>query len=74
MRKYLVVIERAEDGGWGAYVPDLPGCAACGYAGADDVKAAISEAVDMHLAGMIEDGETIPNPTTEADYVITSAA
>jgi predicted RNase H-like HicB family nuclease len=23
--EYLVIHERAEDGGWGAYLPDLPG-------------------------------------------------
>jgi predicted RNase H-like HicB family nuclease len=26
----MVVIERAEDGGWGAYRPDLPGVVALG--------------------------------------------
>jgi predicted RNase H-like HicB family nuclease len=31
MIEYLVVIEPAEDGtGFGAYVPDLPGCVAAG--------------------------------------------
>ena len=28
--EYLVVIERAEDGSFSAYVPDLPGCVSCG--------------------------------------------
>ena len=27
---YVVVIERAADGSYSAYVPDLPGCVACG--------------------------------------------
>ncbi len=31
MSEYLVIIEPAEDGtGFGAYVPDLPGCVATG--------------------------------------------
>ncbi len=30
MRKYLVVYERAKDGGWGAYLPDLAGVVALG--------------------------------------------
>jgi predicted RNase H-like HicB family nuclease len=25
MSEYLVVYEQADDGGWGAYLPDLPG-------------------------------------------------
>jgi predicted RNase H-like HicB family nuclease len=24
MREYIVIYERAKDGGWGAYAPDLP--------------------------------------------------
>lgn len=74
MRRYAVMIERAEDGSFAGYVPDLPGCAVCGYATADEAKAALAEAVDMHLAGMIEDGEPIPEPTTQADYVTVDAA
>jgi len=27
---YLIVIERADDGGYGAWAPDLPGCVALG--------------------------------------------
>ncbi len=28
MTEYLVIFERADDGGWGAYLPDLPGVVA----------------------------------------------
>ena len=28
--KYVYVIERAADGSYSAYVPDLPGCTTCG--------------------------------------------
>lgn len=74
MRRYMVVIERAEDHSFGGYVPDLPGCGACGYATVAEAKTALAEAVDLHLAGMIEDGEPIPEPTTQADYVTVNAA
>ena len=30
MREYTVIYERAKDGGWGAYVPDLPGLGVVG--------------------------------------------
>jgi predicted RNase H-like HicB family nuclease len=74
MRRYAVVIERAEDGSYGGYVPDLPGCGVCGYASTAEAKAALAEAVDLHLAGMAEDGDAIPEPTTQADYVTVGAA
>ncbi len=45
MRKYLVVYERAEDGGWGAYLPDLGGVVALG-ASRGEVADRIQEALD----------------------------
>lgn len=30
MIRYAVIIEKARDGGYGAYVPDLPGCVGMG--------------------------------------------
>ena len=30
VRNYLATIERAQDGSYSAYVPDLPGCVAVG--------------------------------------------
>jgi predicted RNase H-like HicB family nuclease len=74
MRRYAIVIERADDGQFGAYAPDLPGCAVCGYPTPEAAKSALAEAVEMHLAGLIEDGEPIPEPTTQADYVTVHAA
>jgi predicted RNase H-like HicB family nuclease len=68
-RKYLVIIERADDGKYGAYVPDLPGCAVVGYATPAQARHSIAKAIRMHIEGMIEDGETIPKPITKADYV-----
>ncbi len=72
MRKYLVLIERAADGKYGAHVPDLPGCAVCGYDMPDDARDSIAVAIDMHIKGIIEDGESVPKPVTRGDYVKTS--
>ena len=44
--------------------PDLPGCFSC--AGANDTESALRnarEALGLHLFGMEQDGETIPEPT-----------
>ena len=68
-RKYLVIIEQAADGKYGAYVPDLPGCAVVGYATPAGARRSIGQAIRMHIQGMIEDGDAIPKPTTRGEYV-----
>jgi predicted RNase H-like HicB family nuclease len=70
---YAIIIERAEDGGYGAWCPDLPGCVALG----DTETEAISEmkdAIEFHLEGLRKDGLPIPHPTTVAATVITTDA
>jgi len=70
--KYAVIFEPSEDG-YGAYVPDLPGCVTVGDTLAE-TQANIREAISGHLAVMKEFGETIPQPTTLAQYVEISVA
>jgi predicted RNase H-like HicB family nuclease len=68
--KYAVVIERADDGGYGAWAPDLPGVVAVA-----DTEAAVLEemrrAIEFHLEGLRADGQPIPRPSTVAAAVIT---
>jgi predicted RNase H-like HicB family nuclease len=59
--RYAVVIEKAGNN-FGAYVPDLPGCIATGDTVAE-VEALIREAINLHLEGMREDGQTPPKPS-----------
>jgi len=65
--KYAVVIERG-DSSYGAYVPDLPGCVAVGET-REEAMNLIREAIEFHLEGMKEDGEGLPEPHSEAEYV-----
>lgn len=65
--KYAVVIEKAGSN-YSAYVPDIPGCIATGSTIAE-VEAEIREAIEFHLAGMREDGEPIPEPSSHVEYV-----
>ena len=69
--KYAVVFEKSSTG-YGAYVPDLPGCVATGRT-LPATKRLIQQAIAMHLDGMREDGEQIPQPRTEAEYVTVPA-
>jgi len=65
--RYAMIIEKGERN-FSAYVPDLPGCVATGKT-VEEVKRRMSEAVELHLRGMREDGLPIPEPTRLADYV-----
>jgi predicted RNase H-like HicB family nuclease len=61
--KYLVLIEKGPTS-YGAHVPDLPGCVAVGKT-VEEVERLIREAIEFHIEGMLSDGETIPEPTTQ---------
>jgi predicted RNase H-like HicB family nuclease len=65
--KYGIVIEKGENN-CSAYVPDLPGCVATG-ATVEETKERIADAIRMHLEGMREDGDAIPEPRTVCDCV-----
>jgi predicted RNase H-like HicB family nuclease len=67
---YAVVIERARDGGYGAWSPDLPGCVALGDTEAETLDE-MRRAIEFHLDGLREDGQPIPHPSTVAATVIT---
>ena len=56
--RYLIVIENA-GANYSAYSPDLPGCVATG-ATPEETKARMGEAVEMHLAGLREEGLPVP--------------
>ena len=62
MKHYAVVIEKTGTG-FGAYVPDLPGCVSTGRT-IEETERHIREAIEFHLDGMREDGDPIPEPTT----------
>lgn len=70
--KYMAIIERGPES-WGAYVPDLPGCVAAGET-RDEVIELIREAIEFHIDGLKQDGEPIPEPSSEIEYIDISAA
>jgi predicted RNase H-like HicB family nuclease len=67
VRRYAVVIESGPSN-LSAYVPDLPGCITTGKT-FEEIEQNIREAIELHLEGMMEDGEPIPEPTTSVSYV-----
>ena len=67
MYRFLVVIEKA-DGNYSAYSPDLPGCVAMGDT-REEAEQNMHEAIELHLQGLKEDGLSIPQSTSFAEYV-----
>ena len=67
MKKYAVVIEHGPNN-LSAYVPDFPGCVTTGRT-VEEIEHNIREAMELHLEGMVEDGEPIPEPSTSVSYV-----
>jgi predicted RNase H-like HicB family nuclease len=51
MSEYVVIYEQDSDGGWGAYLPDVPGVVALGES-REEVAAGIQEAIDAYADKM----------------------
>ena len=66
--EYVVIVEQGETG-FGAYVPDLPGCVAVGET-RDETLQLIREALDLHVESLREAREHIPPPTSTAESVV----
>jgi predicted RNase H-like HicB family nuclease len=70
---YLVVIEHTEGTGYSAWVPDLPGVIAAAST-REECEQLIRGAVALHLAGMREDGDPIPEPSAVASTLVSVPA
>lgn len=68
MKDYLVIYERAEDGGWGAHSPDVEGVFAVGRT-REETEARMGEALSAHLAYLRDEGRPVPEPHTAAGHV-----
>jgi predicted RNase H-like HicB family nuclease len=69
---YAVIYAKTRTG-YSAHIPDLPGCIATGQT-LEQTKRRMTEAVALHIQGMQEDGDPIPQPTTIVDNVKVDAA
>jgi predicted RNase H-like HicB family nuclease len=70
MSEYVVIYEQSEDGGWGAYLPDMPGVVALG-ATRSEVAERINEALSAYSADLQERGQSLPEPRHVAGVVAT---
>ena len=68
--RILTVVERAPHN-YAAYAPEVPGCVSTGKTVQETLKN-MQEALQLHLEGMVEDGDELPlsaEPDDEAHFV-----
>ena len=63
MRQYIGLIHKDPGSDYGVSFPDLPGCVTAGL-DLDDARRMAEDALALHLAGMAEDEEPIPEPSS----------
>ena len=62
MAEYIALIHKEKHSSFGASFLDLPGCiSAAGTL--EELRPMIEESLSLHLEGMIEDGEAVPEPS-----------
>ncbi len=62
-KRYLVVYAKNKGSNFSGHAPDVPGCVSAGDT-LEEMNAMMREALEFHFEGMLEDGATIPEPTT----------
>ena len=60
---YIAYLHKDKGSDFGVSFPDFPGCITAGKT-LDEAHRMASEALGLHIAGMVEDGEEIPAPST----------
>ena len=70
--QYTVIVEKG-DSSWGAYVPDLPGYIAAGETREETLQL-IREAIEFHIEGLRQQGDSVPEPHSFSELVEIDAA
>ena len=68
MRQYIALIHKDADSDYGVSFPDLPGVISAGST-LDEARDMATEALALHIEGLVEDGEAIPEPTSLEDIM-----
>lgn len=70
--KYTIIIEEGNNS-FGAYVPELPGCAAVGESEEEALRM-IRESIEMHLSAMKEEGAATKEQSVKVHYYETTGS
>lgn len=63
MRHYIALIHKDPDSDYGVSFPDFPGCVTAGST-LDEARSNAVEALALHVEGMVEDAEPVPEPSS----------
>lgn len=61
--EYIAYLHKDKGSDFGVSFPDFPGCVTAGRT-LEEAREMAVEALTLHVAGMIEDGEALPEPST----------
>ena len=68
MQNYIGLIHKDTDSHFGVSFPDFPGVVTAGTS-LDDARAMAEEARSLHIDGLTEDGEAIPEPCSLEEVI-----
>lgn len=68
MRQYIALIHKDANSDYGVSFPDLPGVITAGST-LDEARDMAVEALALHLEGLVEDGEAVPEPSSLEDIM-----
>ena len=63
MANYIALIHKDDHSDYGVSFPDFPGCISAGST-LDEARAGAEEALALHIEGLVEDGESLPEPSS----------
>jgi len=66
--RYLILIEGGPPSNYSAWSPDVLGCVATGDT-LEEVEQQMLEALALHLEGIAEDGDPMPEPSGPGVYL-----
>lgn len=64
--EYIAYLHKDKKSDFGVSFPDFPGCITAGKT-LEEARSMAGEALLLHIRGMLEDGETVPEPSTIDD-------
>ena len=71
MPSYIALLRKEAKSDFGVNFPDFPGCITAGST-LEEARILAKEALDAHVALMLEDGDPLPNPST-LDSIVADA-
>ncbi len=68
MTSYIALLRKDAASDYGVEFPDFPGCVTAGRS-LDEARMMAAEALHLHVEGMQEDGEPLPEPSSLDDIM-----